>query len=66
MKEPIAIVEFADGGEARLAYSLMPLYMLKSRAGGRVVWNAGEPLDPDFDPDFRRRYAAILLRERGL
>jgi len=51
-------------------YSAAPLSALCDRAAGYGVRQSSHPDAAQdcaefFDPDFRRRYAAILLRERG-
>jgi hypothetical protein len=70
MREPIAVDRFEDGTVLRRqVYSELRVDELKNIAAGYdalggTVWSVHP--EPDYDPDFRRRYAAILLRERGL
>lgn len=49
-----------------LPYSLAPLEALQRIASGRMKMAADFSGDKEFySEDFRQRYAAILLRERG-
>lgn len=64
MKEPKALWELG------LVSSVIPYSQLNARhlgmiASDNITGNGPESSEPDFDPDFRRRYAAILLEERG-
>lgn len=64
MKEPI-IGKF-DGIEINLPYSQAPTAALQSRVAGKGKMGLNFEGDPKFySQDFRKMYAAILLRERG-
>ena len=63
MKEP-TIYFYSTGAE--VPYSMGTVRQLVWRAQGNVRMADGIAPDPFFDADFRKRYAAILLRERGL
>lgn len=65
MKEPCFKCE--DTG-AQFPYSHAPKHLLELVAGcDPGVFENPNPDHPEcYDTDFRRRYAAILLRERGL
>lgn len=57
MKEP---------GAMYIPYSQLSVWQLKKIVSGNVSSNLSFLEFPEiFDPDFRRRYAAILLKERG-
>ena len=67
MREP---EDFNELTGRRTPYSRVPLAHLRNYALG--LCSDGTPLAPDHisqdafvDTDFRRRYAAILLKERG-
>lgn len=59
MREPVL-----QWGDDILPMSQAPSSWLVDRAN--CAWEKGPLCDEHWDDDFRRRYAAILLRERGL
>lgn len=59
MKEPCVTID----GEGRYPFSVIALWMLEEIVFGIAVFT---PTDVETDEDFYRRYAAILLKERGL
>ena len=59
MREPMIEIDGVD-----VPYSLTDAWRLQRRATGQMGANRCEHPE-SYDPDFRRRYAAILLRERG-
>ena len=61
MKEPACYL-----GDEYWPYSEAPVWMLQRRAGGTFDSTHLLEYPDDFDLDFRKMYAAILLRERGL
>jgi hypothetical protein len=65
MKEPV--IEKHNGIVINLPYSQAPTHALQSMAAGRGRMSKNFEDDVKFySQDFRKMYAALLLRERGL
>lgn len=63
MREPAYC--FFEGGES-IPFSQLPAHALRVAPNAPLSENADPSIRDFFDPDFRRIYASILLRERGL
>ena len=55
----------SDGSGPGVPFSQLPARDLRTIAAG-LFEACPTPGDPDGDADFARRYAALLLKERGL
>jgi hypothetical protein len=63
MREPL--IALVDDEIAAIPYSAATVEQLRARAAGKQIYK-GSTCNDHYDPDFRRRYAALLLQERGL
>lgn len=64
MREPYS--RFADTGQEHLPYSQESSHVLRCITQGVTTTGCAPAPSNGLDIDFRRRYAAILLKERGL